>query len=128
MLHACRIAVPPPQPLLIFDGDCGFCRRWIARWQQLTGDKVRYASSQEEARLFPEINPEEFQRSVILIDVDGRVYSGSEAVFRSLAVSSKWAVLLRLYQKFPGFAALTEWIYRQVASHRQLASALTRWI
>ena len=24
----------PPKPLLIFDGDCHFCRRWIERWRE----------------------------------------------------------------------------------------------
>jgi predicted DCC family thiol-disulfide oxidoreductase YuxK len=31
---------------MLFDGDCGFCRRWIGKWKELTGDRVRYAPYQ----------------------------------------------------------------------------------
>src|SRR5437773_2587310 len=37
-----RVANPPAKPLLIFDGECGFCRRWIERWQAKTGDRIDY--------------------------------------------------------------------------------------
>ena len=46
---------PPPKPLLIFDGDCHFCRRWIERWREITAGAVEYAPSQEVAERFPEI-------------------------------------------------------------------------
>ena len=29
-------------PLLVFDGDCGFCRYWVEYWRQLTGERVNY--------------------------------------------------------------------------------------
>jgi predicted DCC family thiol-disulfide oxidoreductase YuxK len=33
-------------PLLIFDGDCGFCRIWVEYWKRLTGDLVAYGPYQ----------------------------------------------------------------------------------
>ena len=33
-------APPLARPLMIFDGDCEFCRAWIARWRQYTGTAV----------------------------------------------------------------------------------------
>jgi len=47
--------------VLIFDGDCTFCRSWVARWQQATGDRVEYAPSQDVAERFPEIPRERFK-------------------------------------------------------------------
>src|SRR3954447_7225331 len=79
-----RVANPPPKPLMLFDGDCHFCRRWIERWREATGDRVDYASSQEAGAQFPEIPPSAFERAVQFIEPDGRVYSGSTAVFRAL--------------------------------------------
>ena len=49
------------RPVLVYDGDCDLCRRWIARWSHVTGDRVDYVSSQETAHLFPEISPERFE-------------------------------------------------------------------
>ena len=69
---------------MVFDGDCGFCRLWISRWQVMTGDRVDYATSQDSAKDLPDIPPEKFQESVQLVETDGKVYQGAEAVFRSL--------------------------------------------
>src|SRR5512141_423203 len=103
-----RVAAPPPRPLLIFDGDCGFCRRWILRWNSLTGDRVDYASSDEAGPRFPEISAEDFRRSVQLVLPDGRVFSGAEAVLLSLsfAPAPRRGWLLAAYRRVPGFAAL----------------------
>jgi lipase maturation factor 1 len=120
-----RVAAPPARPLLLFDGDCGFCRRWILRWRALTGDRVDYAPSQEAGSRFPEIPVEDFRRSVQLVLPDGRVFSGAEAVFASLSFAPRGGRLLSAYRKVSGFAALTEAIYRVIADHRGAASALT---
>ncbi len=59
-----RVERPPERPLGVFDGDCGFCRLWIARWKARTGPKVDYAPSQEVAERFPEIPKEQFARGI----------------------------------------------------------------
>jgi predicted DCC family thiol-disulfide oxidoreductase YuxK len=124
-----HVAAPPPKPLLIFDGDCNFCRLWISRWQQITGDTVDYQPSQNPdiARQFPEIPPERFATSVQLVETDGTVYSGAEAVFRTLAQNPKRAWLLRTYQDVPAIASVTECAYAFIAGHRTAFSRLTRW-
>ena len=60
------------RPVIVFDGDCGFCRVWIERWRRVTGDRVEYAPFQEVAARFPEIPLERFRRSVQLLEPDGR--------------------------------------------------------
>jgi predicted DCC family thiol-disulfide oxidoreductase YuxK len=113
------------KPLLVYDGDCNFCRRWIERWRKLTGDRVDYASSQEMADRFPQIPKEKFAASVILIDSSGVHFSGAEAVFRTLVYAKKkWP--LWFYEKIPGVAEITEWFYRLVAHHRAFFSFLTK--
>jgi predicted DCC family thiol-disulfide oxidoreductase YuxK len=68
-----RVQSPPPKPLLVFDGDCGFCRRWIARWKRATGEAVDYQPFQDDAvtRQYPEIPRADFEHSVHLILPDG---------------------------------------------------------
>ena len=69
---------------LLFDGDCGFCRRCVARWRQLAGDQIRATPYQEAAERHPEIPLEEFRSAVQFIDDQGRRWSGAPAIFHSL--------------------------------------------
>jgi predicted DCC family thiol-disulfide oxidoreductase YuxK len=128
MLPAPHISVrdAPPKPLLIFDGDCHFCRRWIERWRDLTAGAVEYAPSQEVASRFPEIPPEAFDRAVQFIDTHGTVYSAAEAVFRSLGQKRGRGWMIWCYEHVPGFALITEFAYRLVARYRRTASFFTR--
>jgi predicted DCC family thiol-disulfide oxidoreductase YuxK len=116
----------PSKPLLIFDGDCHFCRRWIERWRELTAGSVEYAPFQEVAERFPEIPREAFERAVHFIEKDGTVYRAAEAVFRSLATVGGRRWLVWCYEHVPGFAPITETAYGFVARNRRLASFFTR--
>ena len=123
-----RVSDAPEKPLLIYDGDCNFCKRWIARWKLATGDRVDYISSQEikGRSQFPEIARESFEGSVQLIETDGVIYESAEAVFRALAYSPRWQWLLYLFQHSSLFAKISDSAYRIVASHQTLFSTLTR--
>ena len=116
------------KPLLIFDGDCGFCRFWIERWKSLTGDKVDYAPYQEVQTQFPSISKEACEQAVQLVLPAGKIYSAAEAVFRTLAFAGRARITLWLYQNFSGFRVLTEGFYSLVARHRVLFSRITRFI
>ncbi|MGO9243713.1 MAG: thiol-disulfide oxidoreductase DCC family protein, partial [Verrucomicrobiia bacterium] len=86
-----RIASPPSKPVLVFDGDCNFCRRWISRWREATGERIEYVPFQHPsvAERFPELSREQCEQSVQLIDTDGAIYSAAEAVFRTLAYAPR---------------------------------------
>lgn len=118
----------PEKPLIIFDGECGFCRRWINRWIVFTDSRVDYDTAQKMGAIYPEIEKESFERSIQLIETDGNVYEGAEAVFRALSYAPGKTWLLGLYQKVSGFRALSEFFYRLVASHRVFFSNLTRFL
>ncbi len=122
-----RVNNPPSLPLVIYDADCDFCRFWIARWRNTTGERVDYISSQEVAERFSEIPHEHFQGAVQLVNPDGEVFCGAEAVFRAFAHGGRRRWVLGLYQRLPGFAPITEWFYGFIARHRRFFSALTRW-
>ncbi len=121
-----RVSRPPERPLAIFDGDCGFCRQWIARWKEETGPSVEYAPSQEVAERFPEIPKEAFARAFQLVLPDGRAVEGAEAVFATLAQAPGRGRLAAAYRRVPGFAGLTELVYRGIARHRSFSLAVTR--
>src|ERR1700726_1320023 len=121
-----RVASPPSKPLMIWDGDCHFCRLWIERWREITGGEVEYATYQEAADRFPEIPREQFQKSVVLIDKDGEVFFAAEAVYRSLRCRSSKRWMSWAYDRIPGFAAISEILYGFIARHRSFSSAVTR--
>ena len=120
------VAQPPSRPLVIYDGECGFCKTWIARWQVRTGDAVDYEPSQAAGSRFPEIAPEEYARSVQLVMPDGSVLAGAEAVAALAALPSGRGVFLWMYRHVPGARGAAELAYRLIASHRGAAAAMTR--
>ena len=130
MNRGIQVAAPPPKPLMVYDGDCRFCGLWIRRWRQLTGDAVDYIQSQDPqvAERFPEIPREEFNQSVQLIEPDGAVFSGAEAVFRALAGNPNFAWPLDYYESSPTIAKVTESSYKFVAGHRTGFSYITRFL
>src|SRR5213595_549212 len=121
-----RVSNPPPKPLMIWDGECHFCKRWIERWREITAGKVDYATYQDVAHQFPEIPVEQFKRAVALIDPDGKAFFAAEAVYRSLRYRSSRKWLAWSYDRIPGFAAISETAYRFIARHRGLGSTCTR--
>src|SRR5256886_5144306 len=121
-----RISNPPPKPLMIWDGECHFCKRWIERWREITGGKVDYATYQDAAHRFPEIPVEQFKRAVALIEPTGEAFFAAEAVHRSLGYRSSRKWLAWSYDHIPGFAAISETAYKFIARHRSLGSAVTR--
>src|SRR6202166_3550315 len=115
-------------PLLIYDGDCGFCIYWIRYWQRLTGDRVTYAPYQEVAAQYPEIPLAAFQRAVQYVAPDGKIASGAEDSLLTLSHASCNSFWLSLYLHLPGFAAIAELIYAFVASHRYAFCRPSLWL
>jgi predicted DCC family thiol-disulfide oxidoreductase YuxK len=117
------------RPLLIYDGDCGFCVYSVRYWQKLTGDSVEYRPFQAVWGQFPEISETEFQRAVQYIAPDGRRASAAEASFFTLSHAPGRGLGLALYRHVPGFAAVSEWVYRFIAAHRSafLRVSLPLW-
>ena len=114
-----QFPTPLDKALVIYDGSCGFCKKWIARWLRITGDSVEYRSSAEAGALFPEIPSSEFDRAVQLIRPDGSRCSGAEAVLEITAPHNRAVHLLWLaYQRHSTIRSALEATYRFVAAHR----------
>ena len=118
----------PDRPVLIYDGECRFCCYWVRRWERATGEAVTYLAQQDPsvAERVPEIPPAHLAEAVHLVDAQGRVWRGAEAVSRSLACNPHWRWPLGLYQSVPGVAPVIEAAYRFIAKHRTLFSLVTR--
>lgn len=121
-----RVSNPPPKPLMIWDGECLFCKMWIERWREITAGKVDYATYQQAASQFPEIPLDQFKHAMAFIEPDGKTSFAAEAIYRSLRYRSSRKWLEWSYDHVPGFAAISESAYKFIARHRSFGSSVTR--
>src|ERR1044072_8117588 len=82
LLADSRTSPAPTRPLMVFDGDCSFCRRWISRWRSLTCGAIDYEPYQSAAQRLPQVPEENFHRAVHLIEPDGTITTGAHAALR----------------------------------------------
>jgi hypothetical protein len=87
---------------------------------------VEYATSAEAGGRFPEIPAEAFARSVQLVETDGGVSEGAEAVFRALAHAPGCGAPLWMWSHIPGVRSVTEACYRLVSRRRKPFSRITQ--
>ena len=107
----------PGRPLLVFDGDCGFCtssaragQRWlqlehVEPWQFLDLDAVG-------------LTPAQCEEAVQWVAVDGSVHPAERAVIAALRhAGGVWRVLGTV-MNLPGIRQLAALTYRVVAKYR----------
>lgn len=108
----------PLHPILLWDGDCAFCAKWIRRWQKLTGPRITYCPYQEMRNRFPEIPVYSLKKAVHLVQVNGRVLQGAGAALHCFQQVRILCLLPWLYRRFPPFAWMTDKLYAFVARYR----------
>lgn len=113
-------------PVMIWDGNCGFCRYWITRWQKITKHTIEFASYQEAAERFPDVDVVHFKQASRFIDIDGKIYSGPQSAYKSLAYSKRWQWMDRWYQKGGAFSKLSDHFYQLIANNRNFFFKLTK--
>lgn len=150
-----RVVAAPPRPLLVYDGKCNFCARWVRRWQSACAGAFDTVPLQDPTlpSRFPELSREQFQKAVHFITPEGTVFTGAEAVFEALGTEppgaspfvlspedglsakagrrapgslTNGAWLLDWYRHSPAFARVAETTYEVIARHRVFFSFLTR--
>ncbi|MBN1210569.1 MAG: lipase maturation factor family protein [Myxococcaceae bacterium] len=118
---------PTMRPLVLYDGDCGFCRRWVARWQARTGGHVRFLPATPPLRWLFGVRRGEARRAMQLIEPSGASFQGAEAAFRMLRFSprrgTRWGARVGL---LPGVRTVARGVYRLIASHRPMAGRVDR--
>jgi hypothetical protein len=91
-----------------------------------TGERVNYQPFQKVADDYPEIQRSEFEGAVQLIETNGNVTSGADAIFMAIGISEGRHLLLRSLVALSGFMFAARMVNRFVARHRQAASFLFR--
>ncbi len=123
--HEIRPAQLQGSWLLLWDGDCGLCRRSVAAWlrgAQPAGPALRALPYQQALTWLPPELAERARREVLLWAPDGTLCGGADAWLELLRLRGHgaWA---RLLKRQPLRAALRLG-YRWVARHRGLLGRL----
>lgn len=115
----------PTSPILIWDGDCAFCKFWKTRWELQTEGKLAFRTYQESAALFPDIPIKEFKKASRLITPDGKMYSGPDSAYRSLYIAGNtfWH---SLYTTQKWFTWLSDHGYNHIAKNRSFYYKVTQ--
>lgn len=117
----------PSRPILYWDGECGFCGRWVERWESVTGDAVGYTRIQEAPPEVVTAAGGDPPQRVVLALPDGSLLGGAEAALTALAPHSiKARAALALCRALPPVNAIASWCYTWIAAHRPLAASATR--
>ena len=105
-----------PSPTLIYDANCGFCRRWVARlkrWDRR--DRIRLLPLQDPSAPALARRPRaELERAAHLVRADGTILSGAWAAREVFAyVPGGWLPLALLH--LPGAMAVADRAYRWIS-------------
>jgi len=112
------------RPVLVYDGDCGFCKQCVDALERLGTDARAVAWQQAD---LDELGVSEGQAAdaVLWVERDGTVRSGHEAIAAALTTAGPiWKLTGRVIL-LPGISPLSARTYRLVADNR---SRLSRWL
>lgn len=108
------------RPVLLYDGDCAFCREWVARirrWDHRASIELLPSQDRRARSDLPSLSDAELERALHLVLPDGRVLAGGAAI-PEIARRLRGGALLRLPFLLPGVPLLTGWLYRRIAERR----------
>ncbi len=117
--HATLAPMDAPQPVLIYDGRCRFCVREASRLARWVRGGVRLESFRDAGVIerYPGLTAAQCEQALQLIEPDGRIRSGAEAVARTLRLNPRIAPLTWVYY-VPLLRSVFDRGYRIVARNR----------
>lgn len=103
-------------PAFVYDGSCGFCRRWVGRARRLDRtEKVRFIPLQDpDATALSGRSRDALSRAAHFIREDGAVFAGAAAA-RELLRHLRGGKLAATLMGLPGVMPLAERCYAWVA-------------
>ena len=106
-----------PLPVLVYDGDCGFCTRSVRVVERLPV-RARLVPWQEEDLAALGTTEARAREEVLLVTADRRVHGGAAAVAELLRhARGPWRAAGSIMAA-PVVRTLAAWVYRWVAANR----------
>ena len=114
------MTIHPPLPVLVFDGECGFCTtsaRFLQRWVVMGGSPSVAPWQRLDLGVLG-LTAEQCSAAVQWVGKDGQVASGHAAIAATLRAGHLvWRPVGALLVA-PGFSWLAARVYAWVAAHR----------
>ena len=114
---------PLDRDVVLYDGQCGFCSRWVNYWAGTLARRGFEIASLEEPWVADRIKmtPEELVTDIRLLTADGQLISGAD-VYLYVTRRIWWAWLFYAIFSLPGFNRLIGAGYRWFARNRYCVS------
>ena len=106
---------------LVYDGDCSFCRRWVARIAHIDrSGTFEFVARQTDGLIerFPRLDQGDFNTGMRLITPDDVIHVGADAAYQIARRLRYWRRIAWLYH-VPGIHYLTRTGYAWIAARRQ---------
>lgn len=127
MLQSFRMtSLPDPDEasgtdVVIFDGQCRFCRSQVSKLRRLDccGTRLSYLSLHDPRtkERYPDLSHDDLMARMYVVDTRGNRHGGSDAIcYLSRRLPLLWPAAPILH--LPGTARLWRWGYNQVAKRR----------
>lgn len=117
------------QPLgwILYDGSCGFCRRWVPFWENVLRRRgFKIAPLQADwVRSKLQLNEADLLRDLRLLLADDSQVCGAD-VYRYATRRIWWAWPVYLFSITPGLRYVFDWGYRTFAANRYQVSSACR--
>jgi predicted DCC family thiol-disulfide oxidoreductase YuxK len=109
--------VERPRPVLVYDGDCGFCTTCVHLLERIGPDAEIVAWQLTDLAELG-MTEEQAADAVQLVQVDGTVRSGHEAIAAVLGTAGPaWGIVSRALL-LPGISSIAARAYRLIADNR----------
>ncbi len=112
---------------LLYDGECGFCKKWVGFWKPALERHGFEVAPLQEPWVAQKLGMplSELLRDVRLLTASGQLYSGADAYLYA-ARQIWWAWPFGQLFRLPGLHGLLEAGYRYVARNRYCISGQCR--
>ncbi|MBZ6093399.1 MULTISPECIES: thiol-disulfide oxidoreductase DCC family protein [Streptomyces] len=110
---------PAQRPVLVFDGDCGFCQAAIQQIRVRARPRITAASWQSLPDALVERHLQRLDREVVLLDGERALCGGAAALSRFLGSSpTRRYRMVAFGLRLPVISLLARQVYRWVAVNR----------
>ena len=119
-MNSFPMTTPPGKYVILYDGLCRFCARQSRRLIALARPGlVEAVNFQQEGALdrFPGVTHDACMKAMHLIEPDGRISQGAEAIARAIATRPMFRWIRPLYY-LPGLHQTLDGLYAFIASNR----------
>lgn len=110
----------PVKPVVLYDGTCGICAgnlKWLYRLDTRKKFDAMPYQTEGLTQLFPDVKPEECEKTMHLVFPDGRIYTGTDA-FREVFLRMPRMFVVGLIMSIPPIPWILRKLYPLLARNR----------